>query len=262
MLDKQQSRCTVLAQCIFEPDLCYLSHLPTVLAHIQKNVRGQKLDMPHWNVNAQRAILRNPNEGVVLAADHKSVQVETLGLKHWSANQDKYTNILGEMLHCYEVTTCKMLRLDICVFLDVGMSHAEIADLFFDSFLPGHDRYASLGIQFDDSYTRLIGSRGNDRVSLHLAPMKAEEVTEEVKRKQNISMFTKDLPFDDTLKRWHDDVARDCFHIRIENARMDASVRELNAFFSDATSFFRKTAEELVNLLKSIPNAEEEPWKT
>lgn len=248
MLFEQSNRGHVTAQCGFKPTIDYHLRLPAALRSAAETEM-----FPHWNINPGRGVLRNSTTGIVLYADHRLFQLQVAQVNSWKDEIDANTALFRDMLKSYQVADCEFLRLEIRFFADLGMTHAELVDLFTLAYLADAQKLSHVAGTLYDGHVRLYGKVDEITVVTNLFPMSAEDVTQSLRDLPNLEHFREDEKFDSKLYNMHQLLSIDSFCIMLEIVRKDVSVVELGKFFKSATDLANQLTENAVRVLKSLP---------
>jgi hypothetical protein len=238
----------VTAQCQFKPYIGFIRKLPRALEQAEK-IYG----WTQWNVNAQRGVLREPQERSQIIADHRTIQLQTLGLAPWIDERTKHDAAFNAMLKEYSVVTCSRLRFEFSGFYDLGMPKSEVAELFFTAFLSGTSVIEPICPSPKDALLRIFGKTDGKDVSVTIAPMSKDEVLTDFLQIQNVMNFRGDDPFDAWLTDWRNMLARDCCFISVEVILRDTEAAGLSRFFTEATKIARQAATDTIRTLKALP---------
>ena len=113
----------------FDPQITYAKKLPNIADTVMKRSR------PHWASTAEKYMIRETNKKFIYHFDHQIFFCQTLGLDPWIANFDDHVEVMSIAFSKMDVTRMKRLGFRVSIQLPFEMSHLEMCDLLFGSYL-------------------------------------------------------------------------------------------------------------------------------
>ncbi len=229
-LQEQGDRGTVRLICDFKPDIGFVHKLSVALQAVQ-SVK----EFSHWSVNPSRATISDVREKVLMIVDHRHVELHLAGLLPWCEHVNVHARHVVAAIQAFGQDECKSVQLAVGTYLDLGMTHSEMATLFFDEFSPGRDQWDDICPGVNDAFVRLIARDESTYLrELAMGPMTADEVRDDLRR-SSLHAIAGDDPFSRPLTTWRDTLAVDCFHICSTQHKAKLSILDLQQWLVSAT---------------------------
>lgn len=173
-----------------------------------------KYDFEHWSANAQQFSYIQPSEFRHVFLDHTRAQFQTLRLDRWIEKLDQHIDIAKMALDAYGLKEAIEVGFEFSAFLDIGMTHPEIAELGFGSLLGEGTRSIVPGA--NDWILHLVSeSEESEQRRIEICPMTREQMEKTFKSTKNIASFVQSPLWDTTLADHLDQIAGDCLFARV-----------------------------------------------
>lgn len=252
MLSEHSDRICCFFAADFEPQIGFVRKLSEVAERAKESLKW-----PDWTVSAHRIVLANRKDRVLMTVDHRRMSWQTLGLVVWRDQLDEHIEVTKVALQLVGVEKLKRLGFKTLAFLPMGMSHAELHDLLYDSFYVSIAELADILGKPYDGAVRLFGEKDGLRFELNLTPMKQSEASTAFFRTvPNLEKFVENPFIDPTIKDFHDRIASgDCLCYDMDVFQEDRTLSDLATFTKDALKLAESTCVASVARLKSLPRA-------
>jgi hypothetical protein len=245
MLTDHPKRVGATSYVRFKPQVSFVHRLSALAERV-----GAKYDFEHWSANAQRFSYIQPSEFRHIYMDHNRVQFQTLTLDTWIERLDEHIDIAKMALDAFGLKDASEVGFEFSAFLEVGMTHPELAELGFGSLMANEAK--SIVPDANDWILHLVsGSEDGDRCRIEICPMTRQQMEETFKSQKNIATFVQSPLWDTTLADHLDQIAGDCLYLRVTlserssiathaiERNMRTAVERANAISSSAVSRLR-----------------------
>jgi hypothetical protein len=244
--DNLERTCTFFV-ADYEPQIGFATKLSEAAEAAQA-----KLAAPHWTFGTGGYLLRKPSDRFLLNLDFRRTFCQTLGMEIWQKGFEEYGSIVKMILEKISVKSLKRVGFKISAYLLLGMSHAEMTDLLFGSFLlPANDLEGVCG-KPDDAYVFLHGRQKNMKVQLMVNPMTVEQAVQQFLATPNLDQFLEAQFLDTGVKDFKDRLAAPCLFVDIDLFRNDCPATDLSFFIKDSLEGAQHICEQAVLRLKSL----------
>jgi hypothetical protein len=231
----------------FEAQIGYAKKLPNVVESVQKRIKA-----PHWTSTAEKYIVRETHKKFFYVFDNQIFYCQTLGLGPWIANLDDHLEVMSIVFNKMEVTRIKRLELQISAQLPLGMSHSEMCDLVFGSYIVDREELTSTYGKLDDVLLVLHGYHKGIRSQTTIAPQTTEQSKKTFWSIGNLDAFVEPRLIDTCVKEHFDLISQDCLYLSMEMIKEDAPVSNVRSLLHDSLEGAEKIAEETVLRLKGL----------
>ena len=247
MLEENSERICTVFVADYEPEIGFATKLSDAAEAVQA-----KFAAPHWACGAGGYLLRKPKDRLLFNLDFRRVFCQTLGLEIWKKGHDDYGSLVRIVLEKVGVKSLKRVSFKISAYLLLGMSHAEMTDLFFGSFLlPAKELEIVCG-KPDDAYVLLHGRQKNMKLHLTVNPMTVEQAAQQFMATPNLEHFLEPQFLDTGVKEFKDRLAAPCLFLDVDLFRNDCPVTDLPFFIKDSLEGAQQICEQAVLRLKSL----------
>lgn len=175
----------------------------------------------------------------IFTLTHNRAAWGTLGFDAWTGNQEACISIITEIRNELGVEIYNRLGFKVVAYMNLEMSHDEMCDLMFESFLLSK---RDLNGVFGEARDPLIQIEGNyeefDYVAI-VAPMNREQMSKSMMSLPNISDFRaeKNARLDSGVMTFHDEVVRhDSLVFDVDFFQRDVAVSRLRQFARESSS--------------------------
>lgn len=163
-----------------------MQKLPSIAAELKKLVKEK--DQWAWSGNCNNVTFRVSDRHIVAAAFNGFLAI-SLGVEEWRNN----SAITNEMANLYMrgMGAAEMTRMSFRTrsWFDVGMSHAEMCDSFFGSFLARRTQLEEAVPDISDLMLQLHGQTATDKSEVNLFPQTAEQARTTVRNFEGVDAF-------------------------------------------------------------------------
>jgi hypothetical protein len=98
-------------------------------------VLHKRLKTPHWGVATGSYWFRDTTNRRLAVVDFRRVSIQTLGLEIWQRELADFPSLVTLILQKLGISRLKRIGFLTRAYLSLGMSHREMADLMFGSYL-------------------------------------------------------------------------------------------------------------------------------
>ena len=172
------------------------------------------------------------------------------------AQSENLLRVARKALEAVNVKKIAQVSLRCKGYFYVKMSHPEIVEAMFGSYLLPRQDLANVSASLDDVVVRLDGTEGASKFELTIAPQTAEQVKGDFFSWPNIDFLneprSRNNPPMDFLSR----IDRDCLNVECLLYRKDVAPEDVIHFMRRAPSQADGIAERSVNHLLSLPTRE------
>jgi hypothetical protein len=186
VLDRQPSNVIITCVATFEPSPSFAMGISAAAAKVCR-----RLENPQWISTSNSFTIRNVAPQLLCSIHFNQVVFQSLGFDAW----EKRLSLVGETaLDAFEELQVKSIkRLDIRAqaYLDLQMSHSEMVDLMFGTFLNYRGGLSSFG-DLDDNAVIIMGTSSGFKFRLHVLPQTEEHVKTSINAIPNLDFFGED----------------------------------------------------------------------
>lgn len=130
LLRSHAGRAMAVFSANIEPQIAYAKKLPNIAESIMKQIKA-----PHWQVGDNRYVIRETNKKFFYYLDAQCFRCQTLGLDPWIASLNGHVEAVSLAVKRMDVTRIQRIGFMVGVHLPLEMSHSEMCDLMFGSYL-------------------------------------------------------------------------------------------------------------------------------
>ncbi len=247
MLEGYSGRSLRAVAADYEPQVGFATKLSDAAEAIQA-----KLAAEHWGFGTGSYLFRDPNSRFLLHLDFRRVSCQTLGLVNWQKRLEEYSSILRVALDRMKIKTLKRVGFKVSSFLPLGLSHSEMADLIFGSYLLPAEELKDVCGKAEDALVQLHGAYKMMKLQLIVAPMSVEQASKQFLSMPNLEHFLEPKLLDTGVKEFGDRLKEACLYIDVDLARTDCEVADLHLFLKDSLEGTQSICEQAVLRFKSL----------
>lgn len=230
-----------------EPQIAYARKLPNIVEAVLKRNKA-----PHWASTAQQYTIRETNKKFFYHFDHQVFFCQTLGLDPWVANLDDHIDVMSLAFSKMDVTRIKRLGFQVTIQLPLEMSHSEMCDLMFGSYLVGHEELSATYGKMDDVLLQLYGSYKGIKSQTTIAPQTVEQSRKTFLATPNLDAFVEPKYLDTCIKEHYDRISKECLSLAIDMSKEDVAVSALRKTLQDSFEGAEKIADGTVLRIKGL----------
>jgi hypothetical protein len=219
---------------------------------IAAEVIQSRLKAPHWGLAPGKYVLRDTVNRMIYVIHLRGILVQNLGMDQWVLNLDEHLNIIKDGLKKLGVDRIKRIGFNTAAFLPLGMSHPEIVDLMFGSYLMPATDFQELCGKPEDTLIQLHGEHNKMKTQVDVVPMTSEQAVQGLLANPNLEAFVEPKLLDTGVKEFRDRIAFDCLHVAVDLARTDVTDTEISFFGRQALDAADKITEAAVQKLKTL----------
>lgn len=232
----------------FEPQWSFAKKLPSVLEGVGKHSKAKG-----WGLTADnKYVIRVPNKKFFYLFDSQVFYCQTLGLDPWIENLDDHFEALSIALSRMDVSRLKRVGFMVLSQLPLGMSHPEMCDLMFGSYLVDREELSPIYGNLDDVLLQLHGYYKGIRSQTTIAPQTESQASQAFLGIGNLESLIETKFLDTCIKDHHDRVARESLNLSIDLSKENVAVSALRSFLDDSLEGAERIAEGTVRRLKSL----------
>jgi hypothetical protein len=246
MLKNHPQRAVAIFAVEFEPivDFAKVTSAAEVL--------HKRMKTPHWAVTTGSYAFRDMTHRHLAVVDFRRVSVQMLGLETWQKELADFASQVTLILQKLGISRLKRIGFLTRTFLSLGMSHREMADLMFGSYLALAQDFQEICGKPDDVLVQLHGEEGNMKLQLVVAPMTEDQAGKSFLSTENLEAFVEPKLIDTGVKDFKDRIATDCFFVQVDLFRTDVADSEVPLFLRQSFDGADRITEAAVQKLKSL----------
>jgi hypothetical protein len=231
----------------FDPQIAYAKKLPNIVEAALKKSKA-----PHWESTAERYRIRDTNKKYLYHFDHQLFYCQTLGLDPWIANLDDHIEIMSTAFSKMDVTRIKRLSFQVSIQLPLEMSHSELCDLMFGSYLVDREELSTTYGKIDDVLLHLYGNYKGIKTQTTIAPQTVEQSRKSFLSAGNLDAFVEPKFIDTCIKEHYERISKDCLSLIIEMIKEDVPVSALRSSLDHSFEGAEKIADGTVLRIKGL----------
>jgi hypothetical protein len=222
----------------FNPQIAYVKKLPNIAEAVLKKSKA-----PHWASTAEKYLIRETNKKYFYHFDHQVFYCQTLGLDPWIANLDDHIEIMSTAFSKMDVTRIKRLGFQVSIQLPLEMSHSELCDLVFGSYLIDREELSSTYGKIDDLLIQLHGNYKGIKTQTSIIPQTIEQSQKSFLATGNLEVFVEPKFIDTCIKEHYERISKDCLSLIIEMIKEDVPVSALRSSLDHSLEGAEKIAD-------------------
>ena len=121
-----------------------------------------------------------PEKGFHAVLSPKRIAIETLGLDAWTSNRAEHLRLVKSALQELKLTSLKRIGFKVLGYLPLGISHSEMIDLMFGSFLMPRELLSPIIDGTLDPLIHFESKDGELKYTLDISAMSAEQAANSV----------------------------------------------------------------------------------
>ncbi|MHC4398610.1 MAG: hypothetical protein ACYTG0_02920 [Planctomycetota bacterium] len=253
MLEEYSDRICTYFKVDYEPQ--FGTNLAEAADMIQK-----QFSPPRSGLGAPRGFgFSWPSERYLLTLDFRGIAWQSLGLHQWSDHREKHVKTIQAALDTLGVSELTRIGFKVSAYLPLDMSHQELCDLMFGSFLASADEWVDEWGRIIDPGLHLEGERNGFGYIAILSALNTAQIATVFRQHKNLELFVEDKFLDTGIKDFQQRIAAaDCFFFDVDLFRNTVNVDALGGFIQDSLIEADQLADWSVRRLRSQPIAEGE----
>jgi hypothetical protein len=245
MLKNHPERVCVNFTLDFEPQVGYARRLSEAVEAVQGRLASE-----HWVSTAERYFLREPTKRFFLSIEFARLSFMGLGLDEWMSGLNDFVSLYRMALEKMGVQKLKRMGFRTQAFIPVDMTHSEISELMFGSFLVEPKELETICGKPDDVLVQLHGTYKGLKTQTVIAPVTAEQAAKCFMANPNLEQLLEPRLYDTGLKDFRDRIAKDCLIVDNDLSQTDVTPDAIQAFARDSLDAADKITEATVYRLK------------
>ena len=195
-----------------------------------------------------------PSQRYFVLLSFSQVAWQALGLAEWRENRQRHVNTIRAALETLEVGKLKRIGFKVTAYFPLEMSHQELCDLMFGSFLASSDEWGDVWGESVDPLLRLEGERQGLKYVAAISPMNTRQSAANFRQHKNLEQFVEDKFLDTGVKDFEARLtASDCLFFDIDLSQNDVATEALDKFTQDSLTQAEQLADWCVRHLRSQP---------
>ena len=195
-----------------------------------------------------------PDERTLMVLNFGRIAWQTLGLSEWQDSLQEHVAVTKGALDSIGVTEFKRIGFKVQAYLSLGMSHAELNQLMFGSFLMPMEELDGVCGEPSDALVQLHGRKDDFEYALLLSGMSNEQISKSFLAISRLEFFLGDKFLDTTIKDFHDYLVKtDGLYFDLDLYRRAAPADTLEEFARSSLATSDHFAEACVQRLQSQP---------
>lgn len=178
----------------------------------------------------------------------------SLGLAEWSENSDKYLKIIQTALEAIGAANLKRVGFKVSAYLPLEMSHQELCDLMFGSFLESADCFNEILGGVADPLVLFEGEREGMGYVLQVSPRNPEQAASAFRSSGQLERFLEDKYLDTGVKDFQERIAAvDCLFVDVDLFQKNVATEKLASFVKETMAESERIVDACVRRLRSQP---------
>ncbi len=197
---------------------------------------------------------RWPEERKFLLIGHQRVAWQTLGLSAWRDHLNDHAGVVRMALTVIGAERLKRIGFRVTAFFPLEMSHAEMTDLLFGSFLVPKQDLKEVGGEVTDSLVQLEGKHHGFEYLFRISPMTRQQSSDGFLASPNLEQFIQKKFLDSGIKDFHDRITQsDSLWFDLDLFQKDVKVDVVDTFLRESLGAAEAVGDACVRRLKSKP---------
>lgn len=168
------------------------------------------------------------------------------------AELDDHVAVMTLALNKMDVTRTKRPGLQVTVQLPLDMTHAEMVDLLFGSYLVDRAGLSQVHGSMNDALIQLHGTCGDIKTQTTIAPQTIEQSRRTFLATGDLDAFVEPKYLDTCVKEHYDRISRDCLSLVIDMSKDDVAVGDLRSTLQSGLEGAEKIADGTVLRIKGL----------
>jgi len=199
-------------------------------------------------------LFRWPSQRYLATLDVRRFACQSLGLTPWNDNLTKHLDMIKVGLDTVRATEFARIGFKVSAYLPLSMSHAELSDLMFGSFLASAQDLDCIFGEHVDPLLQMHGEKDGFKYVLTVTPMNPEQIANNFRQHGNLEHFLEDRFLDTAVKRFQEDItSSDCLYFDIDLFQQKVSPDRLREFAKSSLAQAERMADMCVRFLRSQP---------
>jgi len=231
-----------------------LTPRPGFVRRLEKIAESVQKRLPDliWNVQADKYLGRQLKDKYFYVFEQQRLYCQTLGLEPWTQRVDEHFSVMKEALEVMEVTEIKRIGFQVSCWLPIQMTHAEMVDLMYGSFLPNPAELEAVFGKTDDAMIMIYGSNRGIKSRTTICPQTAEQVSQTLPGIPNLELFTENKLIDLVIRNFRTGIESDSLYFEADQSQENLPVAGLKRFMTDSIEGAERLADGSVRYLRYL----------
>jgi hypothetical protein len=178
----------------------------------------------------------------------------SLGLAEWSENRDRYVKIMETALEAFGVADLKRVGFKVSAYLPLDMSHQEMCDLMFGSFLVSANCLNEVLGSIADPLVQFQGEREGMEYILQINPMNPEQAAKAFRASEQLEDFLEDKYLDTGVRDFQERItAAGSLFVDVDLFRKNVATDTVSSFVKETMVESERIVNACVRRLRSQP---------
>jgi hypothetical protein len=206
-----------------------------------------------WWPTVNSVAFRDTTRGLLVVSSFNLFAIQALGVNAWTEKLEALLSITPRVLTALSIKEIAQVSLRSKGFFNVGMSHSELVEATFGSYLLPQPDLADVSPSFDDVLLKLYGKDGQSKFELSIAPQTAEQAKGDFYAWHNIDVFNDPRSRNNAPAEFWSKIDRDCLNIECHLSRKDVGPESVIPFMRSSLGQAGRIATRAVNRLLTLP---------
>lgn len=204
-------------------------------------------------------LFRWPSQRYFATLDVRRIGWQSLGLTPWNDNLPERLDMISVGLATVGARDLRRIGFKVSAYLPLSMSHAELCDLMFGSFLASAQDLSRVFGEHADPLLQIQGESNGFKYILIVTPMNPEQIANNFRQNGNLEHFLEDRFLDTAVKKFQEEItSSDCLYFDIDLFQLKVSPDRLREFAKSSLAQAERMADMCVRFLRSQPIVEGE----
>ena len=237
MLTDYSDRTMTFFAADYEPQVAYARKLADAAEAMQS-----VLQTPSWIHALGQYALRDPGKRLVAVVGHGRVFWEVIGTAPFEKTLTATTSTIMAALNALGVKRLKRVGYKTITFAPLSMTHPEICELMFGSFLPDASVLEPVCGRPNDMAVQLHTRYREMRLVLNVLPQTAEQVRTVLFAQPNLDLLLDNRYTDTGIRDFLNIIQHDCLTVDVDVYREDGETPQAAPLEADCVPPFLATA--------------------
>jgi len=204
-------------------------------------------------------LFRWPSQRYFATLDVRRFGWQSLGLAPWNDKLAEHLDMISVGLDTVGAQDLRRIGFKVSAYLPLSMSHAELSDLMFGSFLASAQDLDCIFGEHVDPLLEMHGEKDGFKYVLMVTPMNPEQIANNFRQHRNLEHFLEDRFLDTAVKKFQEGITNsDCLYFDIDLFQQKVSPDRLREFAKSSLAQAERMADMCVRFLRSQPIVEGE----
>lgn len=211
-----------------------------------------RLPTKQWACTTERYYLRDIEKRFVLSLEFARIGFTSLGLDTWTTRMTEFVSLFKLGLDTMGVEKLKRVGFKTQAFIATGMSHSEMCDLMFGSFLVEAKELENVCGKPTDTLVQLHGTHKGMRTLTVITPANSEQSAQSFMANPGLDLLVEPKLYDTGLRDFRDRIPKECLLIENDLFQLDPAPSDIQGFARESLEASEDIAEAVIFKLKRI----------